>query len=102
MDQNENKCISSRYILDQLFCSATANLVGLALGHPFETIKVRLHLSSIPMTDQLRKLLKNEGFNGLYKGFSLPLLTYIPYYTCCFTFTNMFQKVIHFQDRPVL
>merc|ERR1711977_453439 len=50
----------------------------LAVGHPFDTIKVRLQTSDkgrfLGPWDCLLKTLRREGFNGLYKGATPPLL----------------------------
>ena len=46
------------------------------MGQPFDTTKVRLQTSSTPTTamEVIRKLLKNEGPKGFYKGTLTPLI----------------------------
>ena len=50
------------------------------VGHPFDTLKVRLQTQSASnplysgMVDCARKTIKSEGFTGLYKGVSSPLM----------------------------
>lgn len=50
----------------------------LAVGHPFDTIKVRLQVSDRGLfqgpLDCLLKTVRHEGFVGLYKGATPPLL----------------------------
>ncbi|KAF8545262.1 mitochondrial carrier domain-containing protein [Trichophaea hybrida] len=50
----------------------------LAVGHPFDTIKVRLQTSPPDRfkgpLDCLLKTLRNEGFRGVYKGATPPLV----------------------------
>lgn len=51
----------------------------VAVGHPFDTIKVRLQTQSATnplytgMTDCIKKTVKWEGLGGFYKGFMSPL-----------------------------
>lgn len=60
-----------------MLSSGLTNFVGLLIGHPFETIKVYIQTKT-----------KFPGIKALYKGFTMPLITYIPYYTMTFTFTQ--------------
>ncbi|KYR00278.1 mitochondrial substrate carrier family protein [Tieghemostelium lacteum] len=48
----------------------------LFTGHPFDTIRVRLQTSNTPVgiIDMFQKTVKYEGFKGLYKGVTSPLL----------------------------
>lgn len=50
----------------------------LAVGHPFDTVKVRLQVSNYGQfhgpIDCLRKTVRYEGISGLYKGVTPPLL----------------------------
>eukprot|EP00961_Rhodomonas_salina_P086804 1167349-Rhodomonas_salina.2 len=61
--------------------SGTCGGISLvAVGHPFDTIKVKLQTqcSRTPLytgaVDCMRQTMKMEGFNGLYKGISSPLV----------------------------
>ena len=52
----------------------------VAVGHPFDTLKVRLQTQDMArpmysgMVDCARKTIQGEGFGGLYKGVTSPLL----------------------------
>ena len=51
-----------------------------AVGHPFDSVKVRLQTSTGRFTGPLDctlKTLKNEGIKGLYKGFTPPLVGWV-------------------------
>lgn len=55
-----------------------SGITKLTVGHPFDTIKVRMQTSAEgkfkgPL-DCLFKTLKNEGVKGLYKGATPPLV----------------------------
>jgi solute carrier family 25 carnitine/acylcarnitine transporter 20/29 len=54
------------------------NRLTLAVGHPFDTVKVRLQTTDTshfrgPM-DCLLQTVRKEGFAGLYKGATPPLV----------------------------
>ena len=53
-------------------------LTKTKVGHPFDTIKVRLQTTEISHfrgpVDCLMQTLRNEGFAGLYKGATPPLV----------------------------
>lgn len=51
-----------------------------AVGHPFDSVKVRLQTSAGRFTGPLDctiKTLRNEGVKGLYKGFTPPLVGWV-------------------------
>lgn len=55
-----------------------SGIAKLSVGHPFDTIKVRMQTSqnaqfSGPL-DCLMKTVRNEGFVGVYKGATPPLI----------------------------
>ncbi|KAK1787834.1 hypothetical protein P4O66_016319 [Electrophorus voltai] len=51
--------------------------VGLAVGHPMDTVKVRLQTQSTykGIFDCVVRTYKHEGFHGFYKGMAFPVLT---------------------------
>jgi solute carrier family 25 carnitine/acylcarnitine transporter 20/29 len=55
-----------------------SGVAKLSVGHPFDTIKVRLQTSQKAQfqgpLDCLLQTIRNEGFRGLYKGATPPLL----------------------------
>lgn len=63
-------------------------------GHPLDTIKVRLQTMPRPPPgekpmyagtfDCAAKTIRNEGFRGLYKGMSAPLVGVAPIFATCF------------------
>ncbi|KAF2005538.1 mitochondrial carnitine/acylcarnitine carrier protein [Amniculicola lignicola CBS 123094] len=57
---------------------AFSGVTKLAVGHPFDTIKVRLQTTEKSHfrgpVDCLLQTLRNEGFRGLYKGATPPLV----------------------------
>ncbi|KAK5115266.1 hypothetical protein LTR62_001466 [Meristemomyces frigidus] len=55
-----------------------SGIAKLSVGHPFDTIKVRLQTSDISQfkgpVDCLLQTIRKEGINGIYKGATPPLL----------------------------
>uniref|UniRef100_A0A914HJC0 Mitochondrial carnitine/acylcarnitine carrier protein n=1 Tax=Globodera rostochiensis TaxID=31243 RepID=A0A914HJC0_GLORO len=72
---------------------------GIFLGHPFDTVKVRLQTMPKPAPghpplysgafDCFRKLIVREGFFALYKGISAPLVTVSPLFAVFFGTTAL-------------
>ncbi|KAG7160121.1 Mitochondrial carnitine/acylcarnitine carrier protein-like [Homarus americanus] len=66
----------------------------VVVGHPLDTIKVRLQTQPIPEPgkkalysgtwDCALKTIRNEGFFGLYKGMAAPLIGVTPMFAICF------------------
>jgi len=66
--------------LKEIGAGTCAGIAQVAVGHPFDTIKVRMQNQTHEMKffngsiDCLRKTLKHEGITGLYKGAWSPLI----------------------------
>ncbi|ODV78575.1 putative mitochondrial ornithine carrier protein [Suhomyces tanzawaensis NRRL Y-17324] len=63
--------------LKEIAFGAVSGMVGKVVEFPFDTIKVRLQSSSVPLSSfqMIRTTYVNEGIiNGFYKGFRAPLL----------------------------
>ena len=55
----------------------SGTLGGMAqvlVGHPFDTIKVRLQTKEVKAIDCLKNTLKLEGLSGFYRGIASPLV----------------------------
>ncbi|XP_015253752.1 PREDICTED: solute carrier family 25 member 45 [Cyprinodon variegatus] len=61
----------------EFVAGSISGAVGIALGHPLDTVKVRLQAKSVykGMFDCVAKTYLNEGLRGFFKGMSFPVLT---------------------------
>lgn len=58
-----------------------SGLCGMFVGYPFDTIKCRMQTSRHEYKNfftSFYKIFKEEGFFGLYKGISAPLINQFP------------------------
>ena len=67
--------------LKDIVFGSFAGVVGKIIEYPFDTVKVRLQAQPdhIPLRyagplDCFRQSLRNDGFSGLYRGISAPLV----------------------------
>ena len=80
--QTERKGVTFQSLLTQLAISSFASLLGLSLGHPLDTIRVRMQVSdSSGFVSTVMHTYRGEGFKGFFKGFVSPLLGAVPYNT---------------------
>ncbi|XP_014869402.1 PREDICTED: solute carrier family 25 member 45-like isoform X1 [Poecilia mexicana] len=61
----------------EFVAGSISGAVGIAVGHPLDTVKVRLQAKSVykGIFDCVTKTYLNEGFHGFFKGMSFPVLT---------------------------
>ena len=80
-------------ILRDLTAAIFANWVGTYIGHPFDTVKVRMQLSQTKesMISLAKKIVRDEGVRGFYKGAWSPLLGQIFIWSSAFV-ANDFSK----------
>jgi ornithine carrier protein len=67
--------------LKDVLCGSAAGVVGKYIEYPFDTIKVRLQSQpdQVPLRytgplDCFKKSLQRDGFTGIYRGISAPLV----------------------------
>ncbi|KXS19708.1 mitochondrial carrier [Gonapodya prolifera JEL478] len=90
--------------LQDLLFGSVAGFAGKYVEYPFDTIKVRLQTMPVGggtdgkafegALDCLRKTVQTEGFLGLYKGISAPLVGSMMENAILFMFYNKFQSII--------
>ncbi|KAI8907922.1 mitochondrial carrier domain-containing protein [Gorgonomyces haynaldii] len=80
------------------FLSGGAGGVANVLaGHPFDTLKVRLQTSNQykGLADCFRQTVAKEGFFGLYKGMTSPLLGVTPMFALSFWSYDVGQRLVY-------
>jgi solute carrier family 25 carnitine/acylcarnitine transporter 20/29 len=80
--------------IQYFICGGFGGICTVVVGHPLDTIKVRLQTMPIPKPgekplyagtlDCLKTTVKNEGIRGLYKGMGAPLLGVAPIFAISF------------------
>jgi ornithine carrier protein len=67
--------------IKDIICGSVAGVVGKYIEYPFDTVKVRLQSQpdSLPLRytgplDCFKKSLQRDGFLGIYRGISAPLV----------------------------
>lgn len=86
--------MSGMHPLQYFVCGGFGGICNVLVGHPLDTIKVRLQTMPIPKSgeqplysgtlDCLKKTIHNEGFRGLYKGMGAPLASIAPIFAISF------------------
>ncbi|KAJ8953249.1 hypothetical protein NQ318_015830 [Aromia moschata] len=80
---------------EYFICGGFGGICTVLVGHPLDTIKVRLQTMPIPKVagesplytgtlDCFKKTIKNEGVRGLYKGMGVPLVGVAPIFAISF------------------
>jgi solute carrier family 25 carnitine/acylcarnitine transporter 20/29 len=75
--------------------------VSLIIGHPFDTVKVRLqagHAQYSGAVDCLTRTVRAEGFRALYKGMLSPLLANSAMGAITFSTWQEAQKLLHVEE----
>jgi solute carrier family 25 (mitochondrial carnitine/acylcarnitine transporter), member 20/29 len=75
-----------------------SGIAKLSVGHPFDTIKVRLQTSEISQfrgpLDCLVQTLRNEGVKGLYKGATPPLVGWMAMDSIMLGSLTMYRRLL--------
>jgi len=66
-------------------------------GHPFDLIKVRLQTDTQSQykgaLDCAKQTIQRDGFRGLYRGMSVPLVGIVPIFAVCFWAYDLGEKI---------
>jgi len=54
-------------------CGCFGGIANILSSHPFDTIKVRMQILDMKLTNSFKNIVAKEGFGALYKGISSPL-----------------------------
>lgn len=87
------------YINSNISCSPfKSNKSLVAVGHPFDTTKVKLQTSNQYKNalDCVRKTLASEGIRGLYRGMATPLVFVTPLFATCFWGYDLGLKLVRY------
>jgi solute carrier family 25 carnitine/acylcarnitine transporter 20/29 len=65
----------SYYVIRDLVAGTAGGFAICLSGHPFDTIKVRMQMTQLSLTNCIRLTMKNEGIKSFYKGVQSPFYT---------------------------
>ena len=62
--------ISFKSVFNSIVAASVSNMMGIAVGHPLDTMKVRMQMQteSVSFRSCLFNLVYYEGLRGLFKG----------------------------------
>lgn len=74
-----------------------AGISAVLVGHPFDTLKVRLQTSNQykGILDCAKQTIAKDGFKGLYKGMMSPLVGVTPMFALSFWSYDIGQKLVY-------
>ncbi|KAB0795702.1 hypothetical protein PPYR_09763 [Photinus pyralis] len=98
--------------LEYFFCGGFGGVCTVVVGHPLDTIKVRLQTMPIPAAGQsplysgtwdcMKKTVKLEGVRGLYKGMGAPLAGVAPIFAISFMGYGVGKQIFGSKDATHL
>jgi solute carrier family 25 carnitine/acylcarnitine transporter 20/29 len=98
----------SEAVVKDLTAGTFAGVAQLLVGHPFDTIKVKLQSQPAPLPgqppkftgaiDAVKQTLAAEGPKGLYKGMGAPLATVAVFNAVLFTARGQMEALL--RDAP--
>merc|ERR1711957_86331 len=78
--------------------SSFANMIGTTIGHPIDTIKIRIQSATVAeersMAHIFRTTFQHEGMRGFFKGLIAPVIGTTPYNTMIFTTTELIKRLL--------
>lgn len=105
MGSSKDKVIESHLSLisKDLFAGTIAGVVGLAITHPIDTIRIRMQLQTYPKIYKTGfhcglKTVQREGIRGLFKGVVSNSVGTAPIFSLCFAGKEVASRAIDAWD----
>ncbi|KAF7278825.1 hypothetical protein GWI33_007938 [Rhynchophorus ferrugineus] len=93
---------------EYFICGGFGGICTVLVGHPLDTIKVRLQTMPVPgprespiysnTLDCFKKTLQNEGLKGFYKGMGAPIIGVAPIFAVSFMGYGIGKKLFETKD----
>lgn len=95
-------------LIEYFVCGGVGGVALVLVGHPFDTIKVRMQTSSTSASDTkcttalgcTKSTFQNEGIRGFYKGMSIPLGIIVPIMAMIFMSYRVGKDIFIPPDGP--
>ncbi|TNV77046.1 hypothetical protein FGO68_gene14896 [Halteria grandinella] len=86
--------ITLRFFYEQVFASTISNMLGIIIGHPLDTVKVRMQMDGTQTSVRrcLQEMLAKEGTSGFFKGLMSPLAAATPFCALIFTINELCKR----------
>ncbi|KAK7866013.1 hypothetical protein R5R35_008528 [Gryllus longicercus] len=107
MPADRHEFIFLKYFL----CGGFGGMCTVVVGHPFDTVKVRVQTMPKPRPgekplytgtlDCAKKTLAAEGIRGLYKGMGAPFVIVVPIFSIRFFGFGIAKKIQNYQNAPL-
>ncbi|CAN1256686.1 Mitochondrial carnitine/acylcarnitine carrier-like protein [Linum perenne] len=83
-------------VAKDLAAGTVGGAAQLVVGHPFDTIKVKLQSQPVPLgaIDAVKQTVAAEGMGGLYKGMGAPLATVAAFNAVLFTVRGQLEALL--------
>jgi len=83
-------------IIKDLNAGTAGGIAGIITGHPLDTIKVHLQTQTLDNNSFkcIKKIIKNNGINGFYKGMLSPIISNAPINAIVFATYGQVSQVI--------
>jgi len=96
---NDFKAISASFL-----CGCFAGIANILSSHPFDTIKVRMQILDLKLSNSFKSIVAKEGLGALYKGLSSPLFNIPLIYAIYFGTYEIGKKMqgIQFHEDPTV
>jgi hypothetical protein len=80
--------------------AATGACIQIGIGYPFELLKTRSQLSSLPVTADARRLFRRHGVRGFYHGAAIPFVLTMGSFHSTFFMMNTIESRLLPPDDP--
>ena len=97
-------------VAKDLTAGTMAGIAQLLVGHPFDTVKVKLQSQMAEMSNQppnytgafdaIKKIMASEGPKGLYRGLSAPLAAVALFNAVLFTARGQMEALLLHNKKP--
>ncbi|KAF9436121.1 carnitine transporter [Entomortierella beljakovae] len=95
----QKKVVPQTSAVKSFLSGGFGGIAAVLVGHPFDLAKVRIQTSPngayTGTLDVFKKIVKADGFRGLYRGMATPLVSVTPIFAVSFWGYDMGKKIVY-------